>query len=548
MSGTGPLRSFWGWGNEGAGLGAEERRTLEQMLRARLGAIECRPLTPPRLEDVRLPAPRFSPSGPLAALFTQDPRERAGHTYGKAYRDIIRGIEGDFAAAPDAVALPSSEAELAQVLSLCDERGLAAIPYGGGSSASGGVEARLGGRFRGAISIDLRRLDRVLEVDSVSRSARIEAGIYGPALEEALRPRGLTLRHYPQSFEFSTLGGWLATRSGGHFATLHTHIDDFVASMRVITPSGIFASRRLPGSGAGPAPERLFLGSEGALGIITEAWMRLQDRPRFRASVTVRFGDFLCAAGVARRLAQSGLHPQNCRVLDAAEALNNGAGDGSEHLLLVAFESADHPLDAWMSRALEICREEGGVFREGAGKTREDGEGEREGAAGTWRRMFLQGPYLRDAITTLGLIAETFETAVTWDRFPAFHAAVLGATERAAREVCGAAVVTCRLTHVYPDGVAPYFTVIGAGKAGSLVQQWDEIKIAASEAIIAHGGTITHHHAVGRDHQPWYEQERSPLFGQALGAVKRALDPRGIMNPGVLLALDDAGRLPPTGD
>jgi alkyldihydroxyacetonephosphate synthase len=407
------------------------------------------------------------------------------------------------------------------------------------------VEARLGGRFRGAISIDLRRLDRVLEVDTVSRAARIEAGIYGPALEEALRPRGLTLRHYPQSFEFSTLGGWIATRSGGHFATLHTHIDDFVESLRVITPSGLFASRRLPGSGAGPAADRLFIGSEGALGIITEAWMRLQDRPRFRASATVRFADFHRAAEAARRLAQSGLHPQNCRLLDANEALNNGAGDGSEHLLLVAFESADHPLDAWMSRALEICREQGGAFREGAGKTREDGEGDREGAAGTWRKMFVQGPYLRDAIASLGLVVETFETAVTWDRFPAFHAAVLEATQRAAREVCGAAVVSCRLTHVYPDGVAPYFTVIGAGKRDGLVQQWDEIKVAASEAILAHGGTITHHHAVGRDHQPWYARERAPLFGQALGAVKRSLDPRGLMNPGVLVDLDEPGPLRP---
>jgi alkyldihydroxyacetonephosphate synthase len=547
MGDTGAKRSFWGWGNEGEGLDAEERRRLELMIGMRLGGASFQPLAPPRIDDIELPRPRFTPSGPLAPLFTQEPEERAGHTYGKAYRDVIRGLSRDFSAAPDAVALPSSEAEVEQVLAHCDEHGLAVIPFGGGSSAVGGVEARLGGRFRGAISLDLRRLDRVLEVDPVSRSARIQAGIYGPALEEALRPRGLTLRHYPQSFEFSTLGGWIATRSGGHFATLHTHIDDFVQALRVLTPSGTFASRRLPSSGAGPAQDRLFIGSEGALGVITEAWMRLQDRPRFRASVTVRFRDFLRAAEAARKLAQSGLHPQNCRLLDADEALNNGAGDGSEHLLLVAFESADHALDAPMSRALSICRDEGGAFREGAGKTREDGQGEREGAAGAWRKMFVQGPYLRDAIAMLGLVVETFETAVTWDRFPAFHAAVLGAAQRSARELCGQAVVTCRLTHVYPDGAAPYFTVIGAGKPGGLVQQWDAIKIAVSEAILANGGTITHHHAVGRDHQRWYEQERSPLFGRALAAVKGELDPRGIMNPGVLIDARAPERLPATG-
>ncbi|MFO0761810.1 MAG: FAD-binding oxidoreductase [Byssovorax sp.] len=545
MSELGAARSFWGWGHEGAGLGEEETNNLGKMVAMRLGGAELRPIAPPRLEDITLPAPRFSPAGALAPLFTQEPRERAGHTYGKAYRDVVRGLMRDFSAAPDAVALPGTEAEVEAVLAYADEQGLAVIPYGGGSSCTGGVEARLDRSPRGVISLDLRRLDRVIEVDTMSRAARIEAGILGPALEEALRPRALTLRHYPQSFEFSSLGGWIATRSGGHFATLHTHIDDFVEALRVVTPRGTFASRRLPGSGAGPDPDRLFIGSEGALGVITSAWMRLQERPRFRASATVRFEDFRSAVEAARRLAQSGLHPQNCRVLDADEALNSGAGDGSDHLLLVAFESADHMLDAPMSRALDLCRGEGGRFREGAGKTREDGQGERDGAAGAWRSMFLRGPYLRDALATLGMVVETFETAVTWDRFGAFHAKVIEEARRAAREVCGAAVVTCRLTHVYPDGAAPYFTVIAPGKPGSLVAQWDAIKAAVSEVIVAEGGTITHHHAVGRDHGPWYRRERSPVFAAAFGAVKQALDPRGIMNPGVLVeaaAPTSAGR------
>jgi alkyldihydroxyacetonephosphate synthase len=419
------------------------------------------------------------------------------------------------------------------VLAWCDRDKLAAIPFGGGSSCVGGVEARGLGE-RGVVSIDLGRIDRVIEIDRASRAARIGAGIYGPALEEALKPHGLTLRHYPQSFEFSTLGGWIATRSGGHFATLHTHIDDFVEAVRVITPRGLIATRRLPGSGAGPAPERLFLGSEGALGVITEAWMRLQDRPRFRASTTVRFADFLRAAECARALAQSGLWPQNCRLLDADEAMNNGIGDGTRHLLLVAFESADHPLDPWMDRALSICRELGGEVKEGAGRTRE-GQGDHEGAEGAWRTMFLRGPYLRDALLTLGMVVETFETAITWDRFATFHAEVKEAALSSAKRVAGSAVVSCRLTHVYPDGAAPYYTVIAPGKRGSLVSMWDEIKIAVSEAILANGGTITHHHAVGRDHRPFYDRERPDLFAAALRGAKAALDPSGIMNPGVLV-------------
>jgi alkyldihydroxyacetonephosphate synthase len=527
-------RSFWGWGYEGGGLDADERAALEMMIAARLGVSGFTRLAPPSLDAIALPAPRLAPPASLAPIVSQAPFDRAGHTYGKAYRDVVRGLAGDFSAAPDAVAFPRTEAEVADVLAWCGEEGLAAIPYGGGSSCVGGVEAR-GLGDRGVVSIDLGRLDRLLEIDRASRAARIQAGIYGPALEEALRPHGLTLRHYPQSFEFSTLGGWIATRSGGHFATLHTHIDDFVEALTVVTPRGTLATRRLPASGAGPQPERLFLGSEGALGIVTEAWMRLQDRPRFRAAATVRFAEFLRAAECARALAQSGLHPTNCRLLDAGEALNNGAGDGTRHLLLVAFESADHGLDAWMSRALDLCRAHGGEFKEGAGKTREGEEGERDGAAGTWRSMFLRGPYLRDALTQLGLVVETFETAVTWDRFPSFHAAVMEATRATAERIAGAASVTCRFTHVYPDGAAPYYTVIAPGKPQSHVAMWDEIKAAASEAILAHGGTITHHHAVGRDHRPFYDRERPDLFAAALRAAKGALDPAGILNPGVIV-------------
>jgi alkyldihydroxyacetonephosphate synthase len=527
-------RSFWGWGEEGRGLGEDERQRLKMLVEMRLGAELGPALVPPRIEDVELMPPRVNSPSSLAALITQDPYERASHTHGKAYRDVVRGLRGEFASPPDAIALPLSEKDLIATLDWCDHARLAAIPYGGGSSVVGGVEARDLGDFRGVVSIDLRRMSRVIEVDPTSRAGRIEAGIYGPALEEALRPHGLTLRHYPQSFEFSTLGGWIATRAGGHFATLHTRIDDFVEAIRVVTPRGALGTRRLPSSGAGPAPERLFLGSEGALGVITEAWMRLSARPTFRASTTVRFSDFYRGAECARRLAQSGLHPQNCRLIDADEALNNGVGDGSSHLLLVAFESADHPPDAWMARALEICRDAGGSVKEGAGKTRTGDEGG-DGEAGAWRSMFLKGPYIRDALVTLGMVVETFETAVTWDRFEGFHRAVMEATRRAAVEVAGAAVVTCRLTHVYPDGAAPYFTVLAPARRGGEVRQWDEIKAAASEAILAGGGTITHHHAVGRDHRPYYDRERPDLFAEALRGAKRALDPSGIMNPGVLV-------------
>jgi alkyldihydroxyacetonephosphate synthase len=533
-----PRRKFWGWGLEGAGPDEEQARRLLRTLAERLGGAPLELAPPPRLADVALAPPRVAPPAALAGICSFGPFERASHTYGKSFRDVVRGARGEFAPAPDLVAFPRDEADVAALLDWCSDARVAAIPYGGGSSVVGGVEAAVGEGYRGAVSIDLGRLDRVLEIDRASRAARIQAGVLGPALEDQLRPHGLTLRHFPQSFEFSTLGGWIATRSGGHYATLLTHIDELVESLRTLTPTGAVESRRLPASGAGPSPDRLFIGSEGALGVIVEAWMRLQARPTFRAGAALRFpgeDGFARGAGAVRLLAQSALFPANCRLLDPVEALTAGAGAGDEAILLLGFESADHPLEAWMARALECCRDAGGIPPEGAGATRRDAEESREGPQGAWRRAFLGAPYLRDVLVRAAVISETFETAITWDRFSEFQAAVLAATREAVARVCGAGSVACRLTHAYPDGAAPYFTVLAPGRRGSELEQWAEIKSAASEAILRGGGTITHHHAVGRDHRAGYDRERPDGFARALAAAKAALDPAGILNPGVLV-------------
>lgn len=528
-------RKFWGWGWEGEGPDADQQGRIAQLLAARYAIDVPTSIATPTIDQVTLSSPRVAPPANLALVCTTDPTERAGHTYGKSFRDIVRGIDGDFRNAPDIVAYPRDEADLKALLEWCTSARLAAIPYGGGSSVVGGVEMRSRDLYAGVVSIDLARLDRVLEVDRASRAARIQAGVYGPHLEAQLRPHGLTLRHFPQSFEFSTLGGWIATRSGGHYASLYTHIDDFVESLRVLTPNGVLESRRLPGSGAGPSPDRLFIGSEGTLGIITEAWMRLQDRPAYRNATTVTFDRYADAVAAVKAISQAGLYPSNCRLLDAGEALTSGAGGGDRHVLLVAFESADHTLDAWMARALQCCRDHGGLVPDGAGVTRVDEQAGREGSAGAWRQSFLGAPYLRDTLVALGMISETFETAITWDRFESFHAGVVSAVDMALKEICGGGSITCRFTHVYPDGPAPYFTVIAPSRRGSQLTQWDEIKAAASEALLRHGGTITHHHAVGRDHRPWYDRQRPDLFAAALRAAKAALDPAGILNPGVLI-------------
>ncbi len=513
-------RSIWAWGWRDKFPDDAARAGLAQLARALL------PAATPALRP--LPGEPVVPPGVavpdvLAAFATAAPRDRAARTRGRGFPDLVRGFAGDYAGAPDVVARPRDAAEVARVLEVCDARGWACIPFGGGTSVVGGVDAAAARGDRGVvISLDVSALAGVHEVDHESRLARIGAGTFGPDLEDQLAPHGLTLRHYPQSFEHSTLGGWLATRAGGHYATGPTRIDELAHALTMVTPRGVLATHRHPSSGAGPEPQRLLLGSEGTLGVITEAWMRVVPRPRWRASASIAFREFTAGVAAARALAQSGLQPSNARLLDATEArLHRVRFDGTS-VLLVGFESADHPLGPWLARALELCRDHGGDIVSGPTESRADGE------AAKWRAAFFDAPYLQSALLSIGILSDTFETACTWTQFPELHARVTAAVTAAT-----GGPLACRFTHVYPDGPAPYYTFLAP--LGDALPQWQAIKAAASEALAVTGGTITHHHAVGRVHRPWYDRECPPLFGAALRAVKRELDPRGILNPGVLV-------------
>jgi alkyldihydroxyacetonephosphate synthase len=527
--GAGRRRKHWGWGYEDEQPSRAELREAAPGLAAHLGFGESEPEDFVGIEDVELRAPRLAdPPASLAGICATDDHARASHAYGKAYRDIVRAFRGRFDHPPDVVAFPRDDAEVAAVLEWAAGVGAAVVPYGGGSSVVGGLEVRERGET-GIVSLDLSALREVLEVDTVSRAARIQAGALGPDLEAQLAEHGMTLRHFPQSFQFSSLGGWIATRAGGHFATVYTHIDDLVESVRAITPAGEWESRRLPGSGAGVSPDRMLIGSEGSLGVITEAWMRVQARPVHRASSGVRFDDFAAGAEAVRALSQTRLFPSNCRLLDPDEALLTMAGDGSHALLVLGFESADQPVDASLELALELCADHGGQW-----DPHREGSAGREGAVGAWREAFLRAPYLRDTFVAMGVLSETFETAITWDRFPDFHRDVMTRVRAAVQDVYGhPGKVSCRFTHVYPDGPAPYFTILAPARRGSELEQWDEVKAAASEAVIDGGGTITHHHAVGRDHRPYYDRQRPDAFAAALRGAKAAVDPAGIMNPGI---------------
>lgn len=529
----GKRRSFYGWGYETDVVGAEEIGWFERTWSVLFGVPGFQPAPMPRESEIDLRAPRIRAPGTLREVLTDDKHDRLFHSYGRSVHDLARMIHRrDFSNPPDLVAYPRSEAEIARILDWCGENDLAAIPFGGGSSVVGGVNPPKDDRYRGVVTIDLKHFDRVLEIDPVSRAARVQGGVLGPSLEAQLKPSGLTMRFFLQAWEFSSLGGWIATRAAGHYATVYSQIDDHVESLRVVTPAGTVASRRLPTSGAGPNPDRLFLGSEGALGIITEAWVRLHKRPTFRNSTTVQFDNYERAVEAVRVISQAGLYPANARLIERDEAAFTEAGDGRHDVLVLTFEGADHPMDASMKRALEICGDHGGRWDEQA---LADPEAHRSGAAGNWRDKFLRGPYLRPHAIARGVMRDTVESCITWDRYLDFRARVKEATRRAIRDVTGRdGTCTVRFTHLYPDGPAPYFTWHALGDKAKLVEQFWDIKAAASQAMIDAGGTITHHHALGRDHRPWYDQERPPLFAEALRAAKRALDPKGSLNPGIL--------------
>jgi alkyldihydroxyacetonephosphate synthase len=540
---TGARRhKHWGWGFEDQHPSRDQVEGIARAVTDRLGFEVEEVEEPVPLESVELPESRLKPLHRFTDLFSDGRYDRIAHSLGKAYRDVVRGFRGEFPNPPDLVAYPESAEDVDVVLNFCADEGAAAIPYGGGTSVVGGVEPRGLEDYRGVVSVDMRRMDRVLEVDPISMAARIQAGATGPVLEEQLREHGLTLRHFPQSFEFSTLGGWIATRAGGHFATLYTHIDDLVESIRAVTLGGDWESRRLPGSGAGPSPDRMLLGSEGTLAVIVDAWVRVRERPTEKVSVGVAFDDFAAGAEAVREISQAGLHPSNCRLLDAVESETSSAGPPKKAILVLGFESAHHPVDEPMSLALDAARSHGGQPGEIKGGGAERGG---DNPVSAWRSAFLQAPYLRDSLVACGVLSDTFETAITWDRFPDFHAEVMETARHAVAEASGRPAegsgsprISCRFTHIYPDGPAPYYTVLAQARRGDEVAQWDEVKAAVSDAVIDAGGTITHHHAVGRDHRPWYDRQRPNRFADALRAAKRELDPKAVLNPGVLIDPD----------
>ena len=535
---------WWGWGEDGHEVALPP--AAEALLAAELGLETVEPRPPVALDAVRLPdarlngAPRERLASLVGAEHVRDDREaRVAHAAGRSYPDLVRLRAGDAPSAPDLVVEPGSAEEVAAVLAAAAELRLAVIPFGGGTSVVGGVEPYADG-FAGAVTLDLRRLDRLLEVDGVSLTARLEAGVLGPRAEALLAEHGLTLGHFPQSFEYSTVGGWLATRSAGQASTGFGRSDELVEGVRLIAPAGELDARPLPASGAGPDLRELVIGSEGVLGVICDATLRVRAAPEERRYEGWSFRSFAEGCEAFRVMEQAGASPDVARLSDEEEtrlslALASSGGTteklgrrylrmrGHEHgaLAIVGFEGSVDDVERRRLLAAESLRAGGGVTL-GA----RPGEG--------WLKSRYSGPYLRDELLTRRVLVETLETATSWSNLATLYAAVSEALRGALSARGTPPLVMCHVSHLYRSGASLYFTFLARQEEDALAQ-WRAAKTAASDAIVAGRGTITHHHAVGRDHAPWMRAEVGELGLELLRAAKGRLDPEGIMNPGKLL-------------
>ncbi len=460
-----------------------------------------------------------------AANVLTDDATRRLRTRGKSTPDLLKARAGDLADAPDVVVRPSTHDEVAAVLAFAVEHRLAVVPFGGGTSVVGGLVARTGG-YAGCVSLDLIRMKSLLSVDHTSMTATLEPGLRGPEAEALLAAEGLTLGHYPQSFQYATIGGFAATRSSGQSSAGYGRFDALVVALRVATPRGEWRLGSSPANAAGPDLRQLVLGSEGAFGVITEVTVRVRPVPEKLVYEGWRWPSFTAGAEAMRTLTQSGLLPSVIRLSDEAETAINlanpdavgGAGDPG-CLMITGYEGTPEAVEA---KRLAVTSVLSGLGGTNVGTD----------AGDAWAHGRFNAPYLRDSLLDVGVLVETLETVTWWSNREALYTAVKTALETSLGE---GTIVLCHISHVYETGCSLYFTVAATGGTTGGLERWLAAKTAACDAISEQGASITHHHAVGTDHKPWLTAEIGELGASVLRAVKADLDPTGILNPGVLI-------------
>jgi alkyldihydroxyacetonephosphate synthase len=532
---------WWGWGDPAVAPELDEAAL--GTLRERVGELQAAPLAA-ELGDFRLPAAEPLPQALIDAVGEENvfsgAEDRIRHATGCGYADLARLRSGHLDGAPDAVLLPANPAVVQRVLALCATEGVAVVPFGGGTSVVGGVEPLRGSHER-VVSLDLARL-RDVEVDTRSLTARLGAGLRGPEAEAELSKHGVVLGHYPQSFEYATIGGFAATRSAGQASSGYGRFDSLVSSVRLIAPAGDLRTLETPHTAAGPALREVVIGSEGVFGAIPDVTVRVKPAPRQRRYEAWMAEGFEAGAEIVRALAQGPGLPDVIRVSDEEEtevslALSGPRGLAGSlfggylglrrrsggALVIVGFEGDEESVARRRALAVRALRRGGAVYLG-------------QSAGRSWEHGRYQGPYLRDTLMGMGAMVETLETSHTWRRLSELHTAVGSAIRNSLSAQGTPGLVFCHLSHAYADGASLYFTFISRARRGEEIEQWHQVKAAASEAIVASGATITHHHAVGRDHAPYMEAEVGKTGLDVLRAVKDQLDPAGIMNPGKLLS------------
>jgi alkyldihydroxyacetonephosphate synthase len=457
-----------------------------------------------------------------------DDQDRLLHAGGKSTLDLLRRKDTGEQDAPDAVLLPGDDSDVAAILQYCSEHDIAVVPFGGGTSVVGGLDP-IRGSFSAAVSLDLRRLDQVHSLDEISGEAELGAGLTGPDAERLLGERGYSLGHFPQSFQFVTIGGLAATRSSGQNSAGYGRFNDMVRGLRTVTPVGVLDLGRAPESAAGPDLRQLMIGSEGVFGVITRVRVRVHPVPVATRYEAWSFPDFATGADALRAVVQTGTGPTVIRLSDEAEtgvnlATTESIGDEQITggcLAITVFEGSQAHAESRHAETRAVLQAAGGTSLG-------------EAPARAWEHGRFNAPYLRDALLSAGALCETLETATNWSNVPALKAAVTEALTTSLAESGTPALVLCHISHVYPTGASLYFTVV-AGQRGNPIEQWRKAKTAASDAMVRTGATITHHHAVGADHRPWMQHEVGELGVAVLRAVKATLDPKGILNPGKLI-------------
>lgn len=548
-------KKWWGWGALDKQYPLENRPDAWPYLKARLGITEEVQRSPVAMDDIQLPPSRLS-SEARDALFeavgemnvSRAAKDRLTHAYGKSYKDLVRLRTGAIGNAPDAVVFPTQEAHVEALMRLAKEHGFAVIPFGGGTSVVGGLEMPASQADRPFVSLDMTRMAEVLAVDPLSQTATVQAGIYGPRLEEQLQAQGYTLGHYPQSFEFSTLGGWVATRSAGQQSTRYGKIEQMVVALRMVTPTGVLETRAVPAAAQGPDLNQLAIGSEGLFGVITQVTVRVHALPERREHLAMLFPTWEQGQKALREILQGDRHPATLRLSDVGETqalfkLREPSRSPFQKwgqkvfrwyasklkdirdnacLLIMGFEGAHEQVDQDREFCQTVCEQNRAV---GLG----------HGIGAKWYESRFELPYLRDTLMDRGVLVDTLETSATWANFEAVYEATKHALESAIRADGLDPLVFCHLSHPYHVGASLYFTFAAQQLEGHEIEQWARYKRAATEAIVGAGGALSHHHSIGLDHAPWAPAVLGDEGLRMLRGLKATVDPDGLMNPGKII-------------